>query len=111
MLLGGPEVLGRVYRPQYRILHHALVEPVDQAAEGLFPAYGLVEAGRLAHAQSLRSPGPGILPVPRQSLVSEVLVAEVLVARRRPVDFRSGLIRSRCLRRPVQRGSFGTSAF
>jgi hypothetical protein len=50
VLLGRAQVASRVDRPQHRIARHALVEPVDQAAEGLLPAHGLVEAGRLAHA-------------------------------------------------------------
>src|SRR5580693_4923848 len=56
VLLGRTEILGRVHRPQHGILRDALVEPVDQAAEGLLPAHGLVEAGRLAHACQLTEP-------------------------------------------------------
>jgi len=58
VLFGRPKVLGRIHRAQHRVLRDALVEPVDQAAEGLLPAHCLVEAGRLAHACKLkRRPG------------------------------------------------------
>src|SRR5580693_9091020 len=53
VLLGRAQILRRVHRPQYGILGDALVEPVDQAGEGLLPAHRLVEAGRLAHARKL----------------------------------------------------------
>ena len=52
VLLGRPEIPARVYRPEQRIPGDFLVEPAYQAAEGLFPAHGLVEAllGCLIHA-------------------------------------------------------------
>ena len=37
VLLGRAEIPGRVHRPQHGVLRDALVEPVDQAAERLFP--------------------------------------------------------------------------
>ena len=43
MLLGGPQVLGRVYRPQHRIVGGKLVKAVYEAPEGLFPADGFEE--------------------------------------------------------------------
>src|ERR1035438_1619547 len=46
VFLGRAEVLGRVHRPQHGIFRHALIEPVDQSAEGLLPAYGLAGTRR-----------------------------------------------------------------
>src|SRR5580704_4991675 len=56
VLLGRAEILRRVHRAQHGILRDALVEPVNQAGEGLLPAHGLVEAGRLAHTAKLTKP-------------------------------------------------------
>ena len=66
VLLGGPEVPGRIDRPQHGIVRDALVEPVDQAGKGLFPAHGLVHADRLAHAQILRGAAPRPVAVVRR---------------------------------------------
>jgi hypothetical protein len=44
VLLGRLQVLRRVDRPEHRILGDALVEPVDQAAEGVLAAHCLVQA-------------------------------------------------------------------
>jgi DNA-binding NarL/FixJ family response regulator len=73
VLLGRAEIFGRVHRPQRGIVRNALVEPVDQAAERLLPAHGLIEAGRLAHVCQLtgqarpdrpavETPGPRAAP-------------------------------------------------
>src|SRR5712691_8524780 len=46
VLLGRPEILARIYRPELRVSGNALVERMHQAPEGLLAADRFVEAGR-----------------------------------------------------------------
>ena len=43
MLLGGPQVLRRVHRPQRRVVGDELVETVHEPGECVLPADGLIE--------------------------------------------------------------------
>src|SRR6185312_622132 len=57
VLLGGPEVLARVYRTELRIVRDALVEGVHQPAEGLLAADSLIEARRFCSRVHSWRPG------------------------------------------------------
>ncbi len=46
MFLGGPQILGRVHRPQYRVVGGKLVEAVHEAGERFLAADGFVERTR-----------------------------------------------------------------